>query len=517
MKKVNLSKSVYELVQEYPEIIDIMAGLGFSQIKKKAVLNSLGKIITIPKGAGIKNISMADIVAALYKNGFEIEGEMPAMASAKPDVKKPSAKPDSRKEQIKNYLKRLSAGETLDSVRADFVKEFKYVEASEIMAAEQELLSEGVPLTEVQRLCDVHSALFHGKTDSESTAAAEDALSDSTEKTQANAAAVENTQANGAVAKDAKGSTAPAEIPTADYTDKNAKAKVLENTIGHPLYMLSKENEVLTGLIEQYREQKTEELFSKIRDISIHYAKKGDLIYPLLKVKYGISGPSDVMWTVDDEIRDELRALAQESEQSDAYDTRMEAVLKRAEEMVYKEQNILFPISTVNFSKEEWFSIYHDLKDYGPCFGVEAEIWQEAEEFVPKKAEPLNGEISLPGGSMNLEQLRALLNTIPLEITFVDDNNINRFFNEGPKLFKRPSMAIGRNVFSCHPPKIEPMVKAIIESFRNGTRDSVPVWMNKNGKPMLVTYMAVRDENKKYLGTMELVQDMDFAREYFSK
>ena len=108
-----------------------------------------------------------------------------------------------------------------------------------------------------------------------------------------------------------------------------------------------------------------------------------------------------------------------------------------------------------------------------------------------------------------------MLNTIPLEITFVDSDNINRYFNEGHKVFKRPGMAIDREVFSCHPPKIEKQVRGIIEEFRNNTLDKIPIWMEKNGRTMLVTYMAVRDNAGKYLGTMELVQDMEFAKEYF--
>ena len=121
----------------------------------------------------------------------------------------------------------------------------------------------------------------------------------------------------------------------------------------------------------------------------------------------------------------------------------------------------------------------------------------------------------MPGGHVTVEQLTALLNTIPLEITFVDAENINRFFNEGPKVFKRPGMAIDREVFSCHPPKIEPMVRQIIDDFRNNRRDEVPVWMEKNGRTMLVKYMAVRDAAGKYVGTVELVQDMEFAKEHF--
>ena len=116
-----------------------------------------------------------------------------------------------------------------------------------------------------------------------------------------------------------------------------------------------------------------------------------------------------------------------------------------------------------------------------------------------------------------------------MEISFVDADNINRFFNEvgldpcgqnralAPKVFKRPGMAIDREVFSCHPPKVEPMVRSIIDSSRSGKADRVPVWMDKGGCTMLVQYMAVRDAKGNYLGTVELVQDLEFAREHFAK
>ena len=199
-----------------------------------------------------------------------------------------------------------------------------------------------------------------------------------------------------------------------------------------------------------------------------------------------------------------------------SFENGMEAVLKRAEEMIYKEQNILFPICAVNFEESEWYGIYRDSKDYADCLGVSRKIWEEAEQTEAPSQNQASGEIVMPGGHMTLEQMTALLNTIPMEITFVDADNFNRFFNEGPKVFKRPGMAIDREVFSCHPPKIEPMVRQIIDDFRAGRRDSVPVWMEKGGRTMLVKYMAVRDSQGKYLGTVELVQDMEFAKEHFA-
>ena len=410
-----------------------------------------------------------------------------------------------RMEQLKSYLRRLSEGEILDSVRADFMREFKDVDAVEIMEAEQQMIKEGMPITEVQKLCDVHSALFHGATLEEKIANARQ----------------------------------PVDV-TSLREERAEKTRKLVETTGHPLFTLTQENEALEKVIARIREQLdrkvteaagtgtavngsrntgenavSRELLSEIRELAIHYAKKGDMLYPLLKVKYGVSGPSDVMWTVDDEIRDELSALAKENDHGAEWSARLDAVLTRAEEMIYKEQNILFPICAVNFTEEEWYGIYHDEKDYDLCFGVEQERWETVEGRKVSTVFDAVGEIVMPGGHMTVEQLTALLNTIPMEITFVDADNINRFFNEGPKVFKRPGMAIDREVFSCHPPKIEPMVRQIIDDFRNNRRDEVPVWMEKGGRTMLVKYMAVRDNSGAYLGTVELVQDMEFAKTFF--
>lgn len=452
-----------------------------------------------------------------------------------------------RIEKLKFYLKRLGEGESLEAVRKDFAAEFQGVEASEIMKAEEAILAEGTPITEVQKLCDVHSALFHG---------------------------------------------------TTDYSNKHEKSAALSQVKGHPLQTFTRENEALTKLIDRMKEllHDTDETTGsgslpvdekqadtgkfpvdekqvdtgnlpqiaaqllKIREVAVHYAKKGDLLYPHLNARYGIAGPSAVMWTADDEIRDELGALckalqkgreaaeqnATGSFQSSQWDVkwleRLQKVLMRAEEMIYKENHILFPNCAVNFTEEDWMGIYRDAKDYADCLGVHGEVWEEAENWLRKEKEAKktvfkgtkdgqasegeedragsnfsDGVIHMPGGHMTIRQLTALLNTIPLEISFIDAEDRNCYFNEGPKVFKRAQMALGRSVFTCHPPKVETMVRRIIGEFREGTLDRVPVWMDKGGRTMLVIYMAVRDESGEYMGTMELVQDMEFAKEHFGK
>ena len=536
MKPLDLSRSVHDLVKEYPELQQIMYDLGFTEINKKAMLNSIGKIMTIPKGAKMKGISMLDVVSTLTSKGFQLVGEMPSTVNldeaGSKDVK-PSGAPESKEERtalLKGYLKRLGEGEELESVRADFVEKFNSVDASEIMQAEQELIAEGTPITEIQKLCDLHSALFHGATQEEKIANAGSAVIESMK-------AKKQEEIKNTLAANSTGPMSTAEEREKLQQDKLQLAASLIAIPGHPLETLTRENDVLAQRISDTRatienKASNEEILNKfegVREIAIHYAEKGDLIYPHLNVQYGISGPSNVMWTVDDEIRDEMTALTKKCTFDDAWFEKVLAVLTRAEEMIYKESNILFPICALNFATEEWYRIYHDSKDYADCMGIVANVWPKAEEYektmFDKKPEgevvenatssSNNDEIVMPGGHVTLEQLTALLNTIPVEITFVDENNINRYFNEGPKLFKRPSMAIDREVFSCHPPKIEPMVRTIIEDFRNGVRDEFPVWVEKQGKTMLVKYMAVRDKDGKYLGTAEFVQEMDFAKEHF--
>ncbi|MBF1189527.1 MAG: DUF438 domain-containing protein [[Eubacterium] sulci] len=536
MKPLDLNRSVHDLVKEYPELQQIMYDLGFTEINKKAMLNSIGKIMTIPKGAKMKGISMLDVVSTLTSKGFQLVGEMPStinLDGAGSEDVKPSGAPESKEERtalLKGYLKRLGEGEELESVRADFVEKFNSVDASEIMQAEQELIAEGTPITEIQKLCDLHSALFHGATQEEKIANAGSAVIESMK-------AKKQEEIKNTLAANSTGPMSTAEEREKLQQDKLQLASSLIAIPGHPLETLTRENDVLAQRISDTRaaienKASNEEILNKfegVREIAIHYAEKGDLIYPHLNVQYGISGPSNVMWTVDDEIRDEMTALTKNRAFDDAWFERVSAVLTRAEEMIYKESNILFPICALNFATEEWYRIYHDSKDYADYMGIVANVWPEAEEYektmFDKKPEgeavenatssSNNDEIVMPGGHVTLEQLTALLNTIPVEITFVDENNINRYFNEGPKLFKRPSMAIDREVFSCHPPKIAPMVRTIIEDFRNGVRDEFPVWAEKQGKTMLIKYMAVRDKNGKYLGTAEFVQEMDFAKEHF--
>ncbi|WP_027430128.1 DUF438 domain-containing protein [Lachnospira multipara] len=567
-KKINLKKSVYELCNEYPELIDIMLELGFTEVTKPGILNTMGKVMTIPKGAIMKKIDMVDVVLALKNNGFELEGKMPSFVQKRIAKKMLESQLPKRKDangneikeleldertlKIKSYVERLSKGEDIESVRKDFVENFTDVDAAEIAKAEQSLIAGGTPVSEVQKLCDVHSALFHGATREEKIANAEKAVEESLKRKRGGKAEVKtaktlvspngNSIFYGSIGKlDVKEAMSESFGMGIGSKFKAAPVKRQDGADGiymelrkienHPLNTFALENEAISDALKELRiamdtKKNVMPALKKAREASIHYAEKGDLLYPILNVKYGFSGPANVMWGVDDEIRDEMKSLynrALEDEcflTNDLWNERLDAVVTRAEEMIYKEENILFPLCAKNFTEEDWCDIARDFADYKPCLIGNRPLWEKATpKGNVKNYSQEAGSANLPSGRLTIEQLDAMLNTIPMELTFVDADNVNRYFNDGEdvKLFKRPLSALGREVFSCHPPKIEPMVRMILEDFKEGRRDCVDVWTSRDDEPVLIKYMAVRDKDKNYIGTLECVQPMGFAKKHFKR
>ena len=568
-KVLDMKKNVHDLATEYPEVIDIMIELGFKDISNPVALNTMGRVMTIPKGSQIKGIDLEAIVTLFEEKGFEVinvpeieKKEKAQSAEVKEEPTKPtfdisklnipdfvknfldadgridpsklpsfmagteakaeekpveeeSKKPKNASEReilLRSYIERLTNGEELETVRAEFVENFKEVDALEIANAEQHLIRSGVPYQEVQKLCDVHSALFHGSTKQEKVMNAEKAVTASKEAAQRRMNGVN------------------------ERKEAEIKAQTLIAEPGHPLNVLTLENEgiaeqiaVVNKLFEEGADRAiiTEEL-NKLRAVSIHYAKKGDIIYTILKSRYDVTGPSDVMWTVDDEIRDELRRVTDGTLSDEEWLEKSKAVVKRADEMLFKEANILFPICVQFFKDEEWEEVGRDLKEYDFCLLKEEPVeWEKAskEDYTHRAAkEGKNGaagndEVIFALGHMTPYQLEAMLNTIPLELTFVDHVDMNRYYNDNgeKKLFKRPISSLDREVYTCHPPTIEPMVRSIISSFKSGAQDKVEVWMNKGENEVLVSYRAVRDAEGNYVGTLECVQIMDEIRDHYKE
>ena len=187
--------------------------------------------------------------------------------------------------------------------------------------------------------------------------------------------------------------------------------------------------------------------------------------------------------------------------------------MKRVQGMAAKEERILFPLCLNYFTTEEWMRIYRDFPDMGIVFVEEPPVWAAGAAWADSELqktieqEILAGKVQLPTGELTVKQLRAMFSLLPVDITFIDEQDRLRFFiNEG-NVFPRPKAALGRLVFECHPPQIVPVVKNLLADFRAKKREALVVARYIMGKPILVKYMAVYGEEGNYLGTVEVVQD----------
>lgn len=388
---------------------------------------------------------------------------------------------EKRRKELKEIIQKLHDGHDFDQVQAEFTAKFGSVTAAEITALEQELIKEGMDPREIQRLCDVHAAVF-------------------------------------------KGSIEEIHNPV-DLTDLP----------GHPVQVMKQENAVLENLysgslathlinFSENPDQKAKALLQTDLELALqidrHYSRKENLIFPYLE-KHGITAPPKVMWGVDDEIRflfkDARKKLTAwpDEDASEIVKTINEAV-SRAREMIYKEEHILFPMALENFSEAEWRQIAADSPDIGYCLITDVPGWPGAagssEQDVFPGAEALAGQtglINLPTGNFNVSELAALLNTLPLDITFVDKDDTVRYFSQGKeRIFDRARSVIGRKVVNCHPPASVHIVERIVSDFKSGIRENADFWIRMGPRYVLIRYFAVRDSSGEYLGTLEVTQDI---------
>ena len=324
------------------------------------------------------------------------------------------------------------------------------------------------------------------------------------------------------------GSTAPCSV-TGHFDQSDSLPE------GHPIELMRAENmgmEKVLDLLQAECASSEAPNFSVViqnlqalNGVRAHYAKKEELLMAQL-YKYGVTGPSQVMWNEDDEIKKEIgtltRAVTEDADNVLIYKGRIAAVVKKTREMVYKEERILFPLCLRFFTEEEWLRIYRDFPEMGMAF-VETpakweagERWTAAELAKVTEQEILAGKIQLPTGELTVKQLSAILALLPLDLTFIDAEEKLRFFiNEG-RVFPRPLAALGRDVAECHPPHIVPVVKNLVADFKTKKRSSLEVSRYIMGKPILVKYMAVYDETGAYMGTLEAVQDCSRILEKFA-
>lgn len=376
-----------------------------------------------------------------------------------------------RQNVIKELIRELHEGKTVDEVKHKFEQAFAGVSATEISEAEQALINEGLPVEEVQRLCDVHAAVFKGS--------------------------IEEIHASIDVS----------EIP------------------GHPANVLKVENMYIDVLIDSklmpvlvnksdpnFRKN-LDEALKELYQVDIHYAKKENLLFPYLE-KYGVTAPPQVMWGVDDEIRDEIKDLRREiqSDKSDVEDIveRGMELAEKIKDMIFKEENILLPMLVDMLTEDEWKQINEDSSEYGNLVDNIPEWNPTGERKKVLKAEESEPDsVTLSTGVLKKNELEALLNALPFDITFVDKDGLVKYFSQSAeRIFARTTTVLGRHVTNCHPPTSVHVVTQIVEDLESGKKDHEDFWIRMGDKYVFIRYFAVRDNDNNFLGVLEVTQNI---------
>lgn len=258
--------------------------------------------------------------------------------------------------------------------------------------------------------------------------------------------------------------------------------------------------------------------FSLLYDVDKHYSRKENLLFPFLE-KYGIYGPTKVMWAVDDGIRIGIKEVKQKLTQFDGHAEIVvdlaKRVLKEVTEMIYKEEHILLPMALEKLTEDEWLQIAVQSEDVGYCLIAPEKKWilvRAAEPGADQGLEsnPLQeGYIRMSTGILSVKQLESILNHLPVDLTFIDENDIVRYFSHGKeRIFVRTKAVIGRSVQNCHPPQSVHVVDKLLADFKAGVKDEEDFWIPIKDKFVYIRYFAVRDEEGKYLGTLEFTQNI---------
>ena len=379
-----------------------------------------------------------------------------------------------RQERLKNLILRLHEGESEEVIKEEFKEHFETVSPLEISVMERKLMKEeGLSAENIMKLCNVHVAVM--------------------------ADFVSN----------------PENIPN-DFSRP-----------GHPVYVLKEENLALEAalmrirnLLEVYIEAPSDEIKAGLRkqidllwDFDKHYTRKEMSFFPIME-RQGNTAPPQVMWGVDDQIRDQYKAfkaafLVDEMDQLMPLFSELEYEMQ---EMFVKEESILIPMVTEAFNEDDWIAIADEMDEIGYCIVEPLEKWkpvrQKEEVDITEEAK---GRLKLGTGSLSHKELDLILNKLPLEITFVDKDHIVKYYDNGPeeKLLARTPSAIGRDMLNCHPPRVHETVKQLVHDLETGVKDSQQAWYKRDdGVFVFIDYIAIRDEEGSFLGILETVQDI---------
>lgn len=389
---------------------------------------------------------------------------------------------EKRKELLKHMILQLHEGKAPEAVKKQLIRLLGKVPYNDVVEVEQELIKEGLPQEEILRLCDIHTMALDGVLD--------------------------HTEAK----------TAPPGHPVHTFKEENRALRKEIQTLEH-LYddvKNSKSKDQLGRLFDEIHQH-----FNALMDVEKHYLRKENLLFPFLE-KHGITGPPTVMWGKHDEARELLKGAVETlgatdnitvEEAKTVIDFVLGPASKAVDDMINKEEEILFPMCLDTLTEEEWVEIERQSIEYGFCLYDPKVKWSpEGVEFEESASEEID-KIQLPSGSFNINELTAILNTIPFDMTFVDKNDRVKYFTQGrERIFARSRAILGRNVRNCHPPSSVHVVEKILGDFKSGKKDHSAFWITLKDRFIHIEYFALRSEDGGYLGTLEVSQDLTEKR-----
>ncbi len=392
-------------------------------------------------------------------------------------MNKQSNEKEDRKKTIKNLIEKLHKGVDPEAVKEEFKELIGSITPAEIAEIEEELIREGMPREELHRLCDVHLAVFRESLEKRET-------------------------------------SAPPGHPIHTLMEEHKSllefADELKNTVAKmnkegDFESVSEEVEHLNHIAEHLRESES------------HYIREENVLFPYLE-KHGITEPPAIMWTEHDKIRgikNNLYSLIETRKNTTLQDFTgqlREIALSLADMFsthFYKENNILFPTALKVIGTDEWKEIRQEFDELGYCCFTPEPTEANIEETEAVTRPETVGTISFGTGSLSNKEIEPILNTLPVDITFVDKEDTVRYFSQSKdRIFPRTKAVIGRKVQQCHPQKSLHVVNQILDDFRNNRRDAAEFWINLKGRLIHIRYFAVRDNSQTYLGCLEVTQDI---------
>lgn len=296
----------------------------------------------------------------------------------------------------------------------------------------------------------------------------------------------------------------------------------------HPVRVYLEENILIRKLFDELFQtniyddfEKFYNIFNQLCEVEKHFARKENQLFPYLE-KYGWTSPSRGMWTFHDTIRDYMKAIRRKIEERDFVNLFPNLTLfhDSLSQLMQVEEFRLLPNALNLLSEDDWKEMYEGDKEIGWMLRVQPKQYPKSEEddqyIHPSKDKikrklpfPIDDKTHYDEGYLTPEQVNFIFKFLPIDITYVDENDRVVFYNRGEeRVFPRSAGIIGREVKFCHPPKSVDQVLLILEEFKAARRDIAEFWINFKGRVIHIRYFAVRDENKVYKGVIEMSQDI---------